>query len=372
MIRLSKSSISDLEKSHVLSVLDKEYLGMGQEVKTFEAELSSYFGRQAVWVNTGTSALHLAFQALNLEEDDEVIVQSLTYIATYQAIIATGAKPVSCEVDPATLLLDLEDARSKITSKTKAICLVHYSGNVGDLSRYYEFAHKHGLRVVEDAAHAFGTTYEGKKIGSFGDIVCFSFDGIKNITAGEGGCLTTSDEQILKRVSDARLLGVVNDTEKRFSNQRSWTFDVVEQGWRYHMSDVMAAIGRAQLQRFPDFSRRRKELAKNYVNFFSSANLPVELLEIDYTNVTPHIFVIKVKNGKRGELKDFLSSKEIQSGIHYQPNHKLTYVIQKAGTFELPVTEMIYQEILTLPLHADLRQDEQETICNAIKDFFHA
>lgn len=370
MIRLSKSSITALEKEYVLRALEREYLGMGQEVKLFEEELTSYFGRKAVCVNTGTSALHLAFQAIGLKSGDEVLTPSLTYVATFQAIFATGAKAIPCEVNDSDLLVSIEDMKSKLTSKTKAICLVHYSGNPGPLGEYYNFAKEHGLRVIEDAAHAFGTTYNGDLIGKIGDIVCFSFDGIKNITSGEGGCVVSSDEQALRKISDARLLGVEGDTQKRFTNQRSWSFDVTEQGWRYHMSDIMAALGQAQLKRFPQFQAKRRELAQNYLTLIHKYNLPVSTIKIDYSTVTPHIFIVRVSEGKRDQLKDFLLKNDIQTGIHYQPNHVLTIVKERVGTYALPVTEKIYKELLTLPLHFDLTSVQQETIMIKMKEFF--
>ena len=241
LIRLSKSHIGDAEKKAVMGVFDREYLGMGAEVQQFEQGLSDFFGRPAVCVVNGTAALHLALQACGIGPGDQVLVQSLTYVASFQAISATGAIPVACEVNPATLTLDWRDAEKRMTSRTKAIMPVHYAGGVGALDEIYEFANKHGLRVIEDAAHAFGTIYQGKRVGGFGDIACFSFDGIKNITSGEGGCIVTSDPEVLQRVQDARLLGVEKDTQNRFSGQRSWEFDVSAQGWRYHMSNIMAA-----------------------------------------------------------------------------------------------------------------------------------
>ena len=184
MIRLSKSSIGEAEKQAVVRVLDNEYLGMGTEVKQFEEELTKFFGRPAVCVVNGTAALHLSLQAAGVSQGDEVLVQSLTYVASFQAISATGARPIACDVDVETLCLDWRDAEKRLTTRTKAVMPVHYAGGVGALDEIYAFAGQHGLRVIEDAAHAFGTEYQGKKVGGFGDIACFSFDGIKNITSG--------------------------------------------------------------------------------------------------------------------------------------------------------------------------------------------
>jgi dTDP-4-amino-4,6-dideoxygalactose transaminase len=224
LIRLSKSCLGEAEKLAVMGVLERDFLGMGSEVQQFEQALTEFFGRPAVCVVNGTAALQLALEGCDVGEGDEVLVQSLTYVASFQAISATGAKPVACDIDPVTLTLDWRDAEKRLRSKTKALMPVHYSGGVGALDEIYAFAHKHGLRVFEDAAHAFGTVYKGKRVGGFGDISCFSFDGIKSITSGEGGCIVTDDPDLLTRVKDSRLLGVEKDTEKRYTSRRSWKF----------------------------------------------------------------------------------------------------------------------------------------------------
>ena len=363
-IRLSKSVISGAEKQAVLGVLDREYLGMGSEVEEFENLLTRFFGRPAVCVNTGTAALHLALQGVGLGEGDEVLVQSLTYISSFQAISATGAKPVSCEVDPLTITLDIEDAEKRLSSNTKAVMPVHYAGGMGNLDRIYAFAKANRLRVIEDAAHTFGSLYKGKKVGSFGDIACFSFDGIKNITSGEGGAIVTDDEGVLQKVRDARLLGVKKDTEKRFAGQRSWDFDVHYQGWRYHMSNIMAAIGIEQLKRFSEFAARRQKLAKQYQKNLKNIK-SIELFEQDFDFIVPHIFVVKLKSGNRDDIRKKMLEKGIQTGFHYQPNHFLT-LYNPDGICTLPVTEQIFPRLLTLPLHPDLEEPDVEYVCSQL------
>jgi len=253
MMRLSKAVVGPAELEAMGRVMREDgYLGMGREVRAFEADLQAYLGgqdRQVVCLNSGTAALHLAVQAVT-RPGDEVLVQSLTFVASFQAISAAGAVPVACEVYPDTITLDLEDAARRLTPRTKAVMPVHYASNPGNLAAIYEFAQHYQLRVIEDAAHAFGCTYQGQRIGSRGDIVCFSFDGLKNITSGEGGAVVTSDPRVIQSVQDARLLGVHRDTEKRYQGGRSWEFEVYQQGYRYHMSNLFAAIGRVELGRF--------------------------------------------------------------------------------------------------------------------------
>ena len=368
LIRLSKSCIGENEIAAVEKVLQNEFLGMGKEVEKFEEELNNFFNRPVVCTVNGTAALQLALQACQIGLGDEVLVPSLTYIASFQAISATGATPIACDIDSQEFLLSIESAKKNITDKTRAIMPVHYSGGVGDLESLYNFANDNNLRVIEDAAHAFGTIYNDKKIGSFGDIACFSFDGIKNITSGEGGCLVTNDQKVLKRARDARLLGVEKDTEKRFKGKRSWDFDVSSQGWRYHMSNLMAAIGIEQLKQFEEFAMKRKKLSIHYNKLFQN-NKNILPLKRDYSNVVPHIYVVRIPGMKnRQELKDLMLNYGIEVGYHYKPNHYLSFF---KNNKVFPVTDKVFQELLTLPLHPDLSKSDieyvSEKLINSIK-----
>jgi dTDP-4-amino-4,6-dideoxygalactose transaminase len=366
MIKLSKSSISDLEKQEVARVLDCEFLGMGAEVVKFEKELSDFFGRPAVCVTNGTAALHLALQASGIGVGDEVLVQSLTYLASFQAISATGAAPVSCDVKKDTLTIDWRDAEKRLTSRTKAIMPMHYAGGVGDIDDVYRFAEQNGLRVIEDAAHAFGSSHNKKLVGSFGDVACFSFDGIKNITSGEGGCIVSDDEDLLNLVRDARLLGVVGDSSKRKKGERSWFPNVLMQGWRYHMSDIMATIGSVQLSRFTQFQEKRCILLKRYLE-----NLEGEegVCPIQYSlgSVVPHIFCVKLSSSiDRTRLRESMLENGIQTGVHYFPNHQLKFYFNN-DIEPLRVTESVATQLLSLPMHVDLSLNEVDYICSALK-----
>lgn len=367
LIRLSKSCLGEAEKLAVLSVLDREFLGMGEEVQRFELELSNFFKRPALAVVNGTAALHLALQACGIKKGDEVLVQSLTYVSTFQAISATGAKPIPCDISPKTLTIDLNDAERRLTKNTRAIVPMHYSGSVGDLDCIYDFAKKYNLRVIEDAAHAFGTTYKNNIVGGFGDITCFSFDGIKNITSGEGGCIVTSDRKVIQMIQDARLLGVEKDTESRYAGKRSWEFDVASQGWRYHMSNIMAAIGLEQLKNFKQKSDTRKKLALYYDSLLSGFDR-IQFFEKDYTAVVPHIYVVRIPGMKnRKKLQEQLLNFRIQTGVHYQPNHLLSFYKSRIRNITLPNTDKIYPEILSLPLHPDLTKDDVKRVCDTLK-----
>ena len=370
MIKLSKPSISSLEIKNVQRILKQEYLGMGPETNQFQNQLSAFFNRQVVCTSSGTSALHIAMQSIktNSSHKDEVLVPSLTFAASYQAITGAGLQPISCDINPLNLNICLKDMQKKFNSKTLAIMPIHYSGDPSGINKVYAFARKKKIRVVEDAAHAFGSMFNNKMIGSFGDIACFSFDSIKNITCGEGGAIVTNDKKIIKRASDIRTLGIVGDSKRRYLKRRTWSFDILEQGYRYHMSDINAAIGIKQLKRFPSFQRKRKELAKTYDRLLSDSPF-INLFHRNYNEITPHIYVVSLKQpDSRSELQEYLLSHGIQTGVHYYPNHLHTFFKRKEEP--LPKTENIYPTLLTLPLHTDLTKVNISFIISSIKSFY--
>lgn len=368
LIRLSRSSVGEEEKLALARVIDAAYLGMGREVQLFEEELRTYIGtgHEVMCVNTGTAALHLALQCLDIGPGDEVLVPSITFVSCFQAVAATGARPVACDVTPGRVFIDLADAERRVSPRTRAVMPVHYASDSQDMPEVYAFAARHGLRVIEDAAHGFGGTRNGRRIGAEGDVLCFSFDGIKNITAGEGGAVLTADREVAMRIKDARLLSVERDTERRFRGERSWNFDVRRQGHRYHMSNLMAAIGREQLKKIGRFAAHRQTCVARYRAELKG--LPgLTLLDLDYANIIPHIFVVRVGGGRRDALMMLLRDAEIESGVHYLPNHLLHYF---AADYRLPTAEALGGELLSLPLHAELTSAEQAKVIAEVTRFF--
>jgi dTDP-4-amino-4,6-dideoxygalactose transaminase len=366
MIKLSRACLGEEEVNAIKRVLNDGYLGMGQEVKSFEQELQAYFSSSVgvVCVNTGTSALHLAVQACGIGSGDEVIIPSITYVASFQAVSATGAKPVACDIDLESGCINLASAKNKITSRTKAIMPVHYASILGNIEGVYELAQKHELRVIEDAAHSFGSHYQNKHVGSQGDIICFSFDGIKNITCGEGGAVVSKDFSVIKKIQDLRLLAVEKDTERRYSNQRSWLPQVREQGWRYHMSNINAAIGRTQLKKIEQFAEKRRTLIKLYQQELTE--IPVRFLSMNLETTVPHILPVRVPLSLRDPLRDFLNEKKIETGIHYMPNH----LLDKFKEEGCPNAEQFWNEVLSLPLHCNLSSEDITTVSQTIRHFF--
>lgn len=365
LIRLSRASLEEEEKNAVSQVINDGYLGMGQQVMSFEKELEAFFSNKVnvVCVNTGTSALHLAVQACDIGIGDEVLVPSITYVASFQAISATGATPIACDINLSTGCLDIDAARKRITSHTKAIMYVHYAGSVGNRDALFLLAKEYNLRVIEDAAHSFGGYHQGKRIGIDGDITCFSFDGIKNITAGEGGSIVSNDKNIISRVKDLRLLGVQKDTDQRYSGKRSWDFEVTEQGWRYHMSDLNASIGRVQLKKIDIFGEKRRELSQLYIHLLQDTG--VEFLDLDLKNSIPHIFPVLVPENTRDSLRSYLLDNSIETGIHYKPNHLLKKFL---GT-TCENAEIFSSRILSLPLHCQMGTGDVRKVSTHIKNF---
>ena len=367
-IRLSKSVVGEEEVAALSAVIQDGYLSMGPRVRLFEEKIAQFVGvpfENVCCVSSGTAALHLALEALDLGPNDEVIVPSLTYVASFQAISASGAVPVPCDIELETGLLCVKSVRKLINNNTKVIMPVHYASSCESIEKVYELAKEFNLRVIEDAAHSFGGKYKGQKIGSKGDIVAFSFDGIKNITSGEGGCIISDDNRLMNRIRDARLLGVVNDSDQRASKQRSWDFNVLHTGYRYHMSDLMAAIGIEQLKKLSSFSSARQLLVAEYVKYLSDID-GINLVRKDYKGNVPHIFPILVCKNNRDSLRANMLGLGIETGCHYKANHLLD-LFSKSGSVSLPSAEDFSARVITLPLHPDLSITDIKFISESLK-----
>ena len=378
-MRLSRSVVGEDEANAVSKVITEDgYLGMGTVAREFENAIARYIGIepwQVISVNSGTAALHLACQTVYIQEQEkirnldgkpEIIIPSLTFVASFQAARAAGFKAVPCDVLLETGTMDLDDVQRRINKNTVAIMPVDYASNPWKLDETYAFASKNGLRVVEDAAHAFGCKHHRKKIGSFGDLVCFSFDGIKNITCGEGGCIIAFQKDAATLCADARLLGVKGDTAKRFAGARSWDPDVVHQGWRYHLSNIMAAIGIVQLKRLEtEFIPARRRLYELYRQKLSDIENVAFFVTDPDDFIVPHILPLRILEEKRQLVANDLQARGIPTGMHYKPNHLLS--LFGGGANRLPNVEKLYGELLTVPLHPCLADEDVILVCDEIK-----
>lgn len=371
MIKVSRGCLGEEELAEVKEAFAYGYFGLAAKVTEFEAALSRILqAEHVVATNNGTCALHLALDALGVGPGSEVILPSLTFVACFQAVSLTGATPVACDVHDDNLLMDVADVERRLTPRTRVLMPVHYASNPCDMDAIHALARRHKLRVVEDAAHALGSTYKGKPIGSSGDIACFSFDSIKNITCGEGGAVVCQDADLANRMRQKRLLGMDRKGQTSTAwKERGWQFDVRAQGFRYHMSNINAAIGLAQLRKLDAFIARRRAICKRYHHALSGVP-GIRLLNVNYDEVAPHIFVIRVLSNQRDELMHYLKERDIETGINYIPNHLHTFY-RKEG-LSLPVTELAYQEILTLPLHCELSDTDVGLVIDQVLSFLKA
>ena len=368
MIQVSKPSLGADELAAVGAVFETGWLGLGATTYAFEQALSERMeGRQVIAVSSGTAALHLALAALELKPGDEVILPSLTFAASVQTVLAAGGVPVFCESQEANLLIDVDDVERRMTERTRAIMPVHYCGQACDMDRLLDIGRERKVTIVEDAAHAFGSTYRGRAVGSFGDISCFSFDPIKNITCGEGGAVVSADPAAADAIRRMRLLGIDKDTWHRYRNTRSWAYEVTGPGFRYHMPNFCAAVGLAQLPKLERFVARRRAVCRAYDARFARLE-SVCTLAVDYDEVAPHIYIVRVPGGRRDAFMEFLGNRGVGTGIHYIANHTHPYFARFVRG-ALPIVDRLWTEIVTLPLHAGLTDEEVATVIAAVEDF---
>lgn len=342
---------------------------MGSFVFEFEKALAAFIGaRNVIAVNSGTTAPHLALDGLGIGQGDEVILPSLTFCASAQVITALGATPVFCEISPDTLNMDLVDVRHRIMKRIKAIMPVHYCGAACDMDGLFAMGKEHAVSIVEDAAHAFGSSYKGRKIGSFGQATCFSFDPIKTLTCGEGGACVLADGAVAQLARRKRSLGIDKDTWSRYKTRQSWYYEVTTQGYRYHMSNINAAIGLVQFKKLDRFIARKREIVEQYNQRFTALD-GVSILHWDLAERASFCYILRVTDGRRDALIDFLGGRGIGSGVHYIPNHDQPFF--KAHATTLPVTDAIAKEIVTLPLYVDMTPDDVQAVTDAVTAFFN-
>jgi len=366
-IPVSRPSIGEEELDAVKSVFESGWLGLGSVVYDFENALKEYLGaKNVIAVNTGTSALHIALDGAGIGKGDEVIVPSLTFAATIQAIIAVGAVPVFCDIEANTLNIDTAEVKRRITSKTKVIMPVHYCGNPCDMESLTAIAQEHNLTIIEDAAHGFGSTYKGAKIGSVGDITCFSFDPIKTITCGEGGAVVLNNNEIAEEIRRKRILGIDKDSWYRYKNEKLWFYEVTTRGYRYHMSNISAAIGLVQLKKVDTFIEKKRAISRRYDEAFAKMG-GIKTLDIDYRDTAPFTYIVRAGE-RRDELMEYMAAKGIDTGVHYIPNH--IHPLFKEYASSLPVTEKVWREIITLPLYYDMSEKDIDKVIEGIAQFF--
>ena len=368
MIPTHRPFLAKEELDAVARLFETRWLGKGSVTEEFEDSLREFLGAKHVLsVSTGTSALHLAVEALDLESGSEVLVPSITFPSSVQAIVVSGARPVFCEVDPFTLNLNVADALSRITPRTRVVMPVHYGGLACEMDEITAMARDNDFAVVEDAAHAFGSTYKGHQIGTIGDLTCFSFDPIKNITCGGGGAIATNSDDLASQIRPLRNIGIDTDSWSPIGDIRPRKYQVVTPGYRYLLSNLNAAIGLEQLKRINVFKDRKRGIVRRYDEAFQDLGGLI-LLQHNLDETFPFSYVIRVLDGRRNELMEHLKERGIGSAVQFFPNH-LQPAFAEFRT-ALPVTERLCGEILTLPLYYEMSEVDISTVINGVQSFF--
>ncbi len=373
-IPFSKPTIDQATCDEVVDCLKSGWLTTGPRTKKFEQMLSEYFHNpQVTCLTSATAGLHLALKALDLQPTDEVITSAHTFVASLNTIVIAGAKPVLVDIDLKTRNMDVNLLEQAITPNTKAIMPVHFAGLPVDLDPLYALAKKYNLRVIEDAAEAVGTDYKEKKLGSFGDTQVFSFHPNKNMTSGEGGCVSTCDEALLKKVNVLKFHGIDRDAFNRYSKTGSQEYDVIEAGFKYNMLDLQAAIGLHQLPQLDMFNQKRTAKALHYLKELkniSALQLP-EMPKFDCKH-TWHLFTVLIdpKRMSRNDFMQALKDKNIGTGLHFQAVSLYSYYRKNYGfkPGDFPQAEYCGDHIVSLPLFPDLTESQQTYVIDSIKE----
>lgn len=366
MIPVFRPYYDEKELEFLRPVFESGWIGLGPKTKEFEEKFASYIGvKYAVGLNSATAALHLALDCFGIG-GKEVITTPMTFVSTNHAILYNKGIPVFCDVEPDTMNIDPKKLEELITEKTVAVIAVHYGGRSCNLESIIEICKKHNLFLLEDCAHATGGKYRNQMLGSIGDIGCFSFHAVKNLATGDGGMAVTNNGRYYERLLKMRWVGITKDTYSRDLGQYSWYYDVDDLGYKYHMNDITAAIGLAQLEKLEWMNQRRREITKLYEDELKDLTEIELLLHHDYQFNAAHNFVIKAS--ARDGLNDYLKTKGISTGVHYYPNH--LYEMYKPYYRPCPVAESEWKRLLTLPVFPSLKDDEIAFIVREIKTFY--
>jgi dTDP-4-amino-4,6-dideoxygalactose transaminase len=365
MLLVSAPIVGSREKTALSDVVDSGWLTMGARVNAFEEAFARmHEAEDCVAVSSCTAALHLSLLALGIGPGDEVLVPSMTFVATVNAVLYVGATPVFVDIDSFDVpLMSLAEAEARRTSRTKAVILVHYAGYLADREAWRAFAERRGLLLIEDAAHAPGVP----DVGKFGDAAAFSFYGNKNMTTAEGGAVIARDRAVRDAVRQARNHGMTSNAHQRL-NSRSPEYDVTSFGFNYRMDELRAAIGLVQLQNLREWNEIRRRAAAHYRPQLAQRCSDV-LVPFSQPRISSHhIMPILLPNGvSRRRVIDRLLSQDIQTTIHYPPVHKLSFYKERFPDVHLPKTESFARRELTLPLHAEVSTTAVEAVVDALE-----
>lgn len=361
-MQLFKPNISESAIKAVNEVLRSGWIGPGPKVEEFEKKFAKYVSvnsaeqkadRYAIALNSCTAALHLALIISGIKEGDEVITTPFTFVSTNHVILYQRAIPVFADIDPRTYCISPSAIEKMITRKTKAIMVIHYGGHPAELDRIYELAGKYNLKVIEDAAHACGSLYKGKKIGSFG-ITCFSFQSVKNLTTADGGMITMDNKEQYEKLRKLIWMGIDKSTYARTKERYTWKYDVTEVGYKYQMNDVMAALGIEQLKLLDEQNAYRRRLAKTYNQNLKHPDIIALPYVSDDVVTSQHLYVIQVK--RRDDLIAKLKANGVEAGVHYILATE--FPMYNRCRADIKVAMEVAKNIITLPMHTFLQEND--------------
>ncbi|MDN5310370.1 MAG: hypothetical protein PWP14_1764 [Methanolobus sp.] len=371
MIPYGHQTIDDEDIQEVIKVLKSDWLTTGPKISEFEKGICDYVGcRYAVAVNSGTSALDIAVASLGLPAGSEVITTPFTFAATSNSLLYNNLKPVFADIKKDTRNIDPQDIKRRITPKTKAIICVDFAGHPCDIKEIKEIADEHDFWLIEDASHAFGASYHGKKIGNFADLTVYSFHPVKPITTGEGGAVVTNNQELAEKVRLLRSHGIDKDASSRYGPDAGWAYDMKMLGRNYRITDIQAALGISQLKKIDAFIERRNEIAKLYNELLSEC----EFVEIPITKESMkhgwHIYTVLLNESvNRNELFRYMRKNDIGVNVHYIPIYHFTYY-QNNFNFsanDFPITENVFKRIITLPIYPSMKDEDVKLVVKTLK-----
>jgi len=365
--------ITSDDKKSITNALNSRLLTDGPLLKKFETKFAKFTGSKfAIGVSNATAALQLSLLASGIGKGDEVIVPDITFVATANAVIATGATPVLADVEKNDFNISVDSIKSNITPKTKAIIPVHFAGKSCHMKKIVELARKNDLTIVEDCAHAIGTKYNQKHVGNFGISGCFSFYPTKNMTTIEGGMIICNSKKIAKYLISCRNHGISKTYTQRFSSGLPWDYDIKQHGYNFRLDEIRSAMGLSQITKLHEWNKKRNNAANYYTNNLKSINGIETPLNVPVSEKHSwHLYVIKIKNSfglTRNNLFKKLLEQGIRTSVHYKPLHDFSLYQKKAKSFSsLKNSSEVYTEVLSLPLYPDISKKEQDFVISKIK-----
>mgnify|MGYP004463522653 FL=1 len=369
MIPYGRQTIEDDDINAVVEVLKSDYLTTGPKIAEFEKSVADYVGaKYAVAISNGTSALHAACFAAGIGPGDEVITTPITFAASSNCVLYCGGTPVFADIDPKTYNIDPDDIRKKITDKTKAIIAVHLAGQPCDMDEIHKIAKENNLIVIEDGAHALGSVYKGKKVGSLSDMTTFSFHPVKPITTGEGGMIVTDNEEFYKKMVLFRSHGITRDKTMMTRNDGPWFYQQFDLGFNYRITDIQCALGCSQMKKLDRFLVKRKEIVLRYNEAFADCENIVTPYQLPGTESGWHLYIVQVKNCDRKQIFEALRDRGIGVNVHYIPVYMHPYY-QEHGYKDVHCknAEEVYSHIISLPLYPGLTEEQQSYVIDTLK-----